>query len=262
MSSTVDKALELLNMFSQSRAELGLSEMARLAGLDKATAHRMLGTLAKHGFVEQGLQSKLYRLGAAPLRYARIRESSFPTAALLDPILQQLAAKTGETSHVSLIAGGGLATIGVAASKKALHVTLDAGERLPYHATASGIACLAFLPERQTKSILSKPLKPYTAQTLVLPEEVLKLVARARQVGYAMSEQTYEADVFGIAAPIFDSSGHACGAVAVATPSSRMTRQVKELTIQQVLSAAKRMTESLGAELPSQFLSVLRKAAA
>lgn len=262
VSSTVDKALELMNVFSQSRPELGLSELARIATLDKATVHRMLGTLAKHGFVEQDVHSKLYRLGAAPLRYARIRESSFPTAALIDPILQQLAEETGETCHASLIAGGGLATVGVVPGKRALHVTLDAGERLPYHATASGIVCLAFLPERQLRAVLAKTLSPYTDQTEVTPDLVLQAVTRSRQMGYAFADQTYEADVCGIAAPIFDGGGHASGAVAVATPASRMTRDVKAHTIKCALSAAIRVTQSLGAEPPAHFLALVRKAAA
>lgn len=262
MSATVDKALELMNLFSQSRPELGLSEVARLASLDKATVHRMLGTLARHGFVEQDIHSKLYRLGAAPLRYARIRESSFPTATIIDRFLQVLGEETGETCHASLIAGGGLATVGVVPGKKALHVTLDAGERLPYHATASGIVCLAFLPEKQLQSILGKKLNSFTEQTTISPDMVLQAVAKARQSGYALADQTYEADVYGIAAPIFDGDGHACGAVAVATPSSRMTREVKTHTIQRVLSAAIRLTESLGAAPPAHYLTLTRKAAA
>lgn len=251
-----------MNLFSQSRPELGLSEVARLAGLDKATVHRMLSTLAKHGFVEQDIHSKLYRLGAAPLRYARIRESSFPTAALIEPILQQLAADTGETCHASLIAGGGLATVGVVAGRKALHVTLDAGERLPYHATASGIVCLAFLSDRQRQAILGRKLSTYTEQTMINPEQVQQAVLKARAAGYAVADQTYEADVYGIAAPIFDAGGHACGAVAVATPAARMTREMRNHIVQRVLSAAIRVTESLGTEPPAHFLSLVRRAAA
>jgi IclR family transcriptional regulator, acetate operon repressor len=262
VSSTADKALELLNLFSQSRPELGLSDLSRLSGLDKATAHRMLGVLAKHGFVEQGTSTKLYRLGAGSLRLARIREASFPVSALVEPALQLLADRTGETCHASLIAGGNLATIGLVAGKKTIHVTLDAGERLPFHATASGFACLAFLPEEQVQVILKRKLASYTAQTATSPDDVRKAVRRARGLGYAVADQSFEQDVFGIAAPLFEAGGKACGAVAVATPAHRMTRDIKTLTIQFVLEAAIGITRSMGVEPPAEFLSLTQRAAA
>jgi adenosylmethionine-8-amino-7-oxononanoate aminotransferase len=53
---------------------IGLPEFARLAKIDNATADRLLGALSKHGLVEQETESRAYRLGAATLRLARIRE--------------------------------------------------------------------------------------------------------------------------------------------------------------------------------------------
>lgn len=137
MSSTVDKALELLNQFTQARAQIGLSELARLAELDKATVHRMLTVLAKHGFVEQDEQTKLYRLGAGLLRLARSREASFPMSSVIEAELQTLMQLTGETAHASLIAGGSLATVGIVHGNKTIRVTLEVDQTLPFHATAS-----------------------------------------------------------------------------------------------------------------------------
>ncbi|MEC7141747.1 MAG: helix-turn-helix domain-containing protein, partial [Pseudomonadota bacterium] len=61
--TTVDKALSLLEYFSDLRPEIGLSEFARLSGFDKSAALRMLGALVRAGFVEQDAQSRKYRLG-------------------------------------------------------------------------------------------------------------------------------------------------------------------------------------------------------
>jgi IclR family transcriptional regulator, acetate operon repressor len=262
VSSTVLKALELLSLFSQTQAELGLSELARLAERDKATVHRMLQALAKHGLVEQDAQSRLYRLGVGTLRLARSREASFPTSSLVMAPLLQLAEATGETSHASLIAGGSLATVGLVKGTGALHVSIDAGESLPFHATASGIACLAFLDEAQIKTILKQKLKSYTAKTLTSTDEVLSAVAQARSKGYALSDQSFESDVVGIAAPLFSSTGTATGAVAVATPAHRLTREVRNRTIAHVMQAAILISQRLGAEAPQSYVNLTRKAAA
>lgn len=259
MSATVDKALDLLNHFTQQRPHIGLSEMARIARIDKATTHRMLNSLAKYGLVEQERQTKLYRLGAAPLRLARTREACFPVSTLVEPVLQQLMVKTGETAHASLLAGEGLATVGLVTGKKAIHVTLGAGELLPLHATASGIACLAFMPEEFLEKVLKQNRKTYTEHTQVSAEEISQQVGRTRLQGFALSDQTYEADVFGIAAPFFLPSSNACGAVAVATPAHRMNKNIKADTIQAVIAASQDITRRLGAEAPPAFTSAVRK---
>lgn len=76
--STVGKALSLLDSLSQLNQEAGLTDIARLCDLDKATARRLLVELEKHGFVEQDLETRRYRIGSAPVRLARIREARYP----------------------------------------------------------------------------------------------------------------------------------------------------------------------------------------
>jgi IclR family transcriptional regulator, acetate operon repressor len=262
VSSTVDKALELLNQFTQARAQIGLSELARLAALDKATVHRMLTVLAKHGFVEQEEETKLYRLGAGLLRLARSREASFPISSVIEAELQTLMQQTGETAHASLIAGGSLATVGIVHGNKTIRVTLEADQSLPFHATASGIACLAFLPNDKLNVILKRRFAGFTTTTPTSPQDVLAAVTTTRAKGFAVSDQSFETDVYGIAAPLFSASGFACGAVAVATPAHRMSREVKARTIASVMDAAVHITRRMGAEPPRSFMSLLPKMAA
>jgi IclR family transcriptional regulator, acetate operon repressor len=262
MSLTVDKALELLNFFNQSRMRIGLSEFARLAKIDKATAYRLLSALSKHGLVEQEPDSRAYRLGAATLRLARIREASFPAAAIATPILEQLAEQTGETAHASLLAGQTLATIGVVNSRKALHVSMDAGERLPLHATASGIICLAYQPAEDRLRLLRGRLASFTEKTATEHQAVINLAEAAAARGFAESDQGYETGVYGIAAPIFAATGHACGALAVATPTQRVTTEVRANIIKCACNAAMELTRKLGAEPPATYKSLRRRKAA
>jgi DNA-binding IclR family transcriptional regulator len=137
---TVDKALSLLSYFSEQRPSVGLSELARLSGFNKATTRRFLVALEKHGIVEQDATTRLYRLGAGLLRLARVREATNPVAAIVQPVLNDLVSVTGETAHFSLYAGGSLATIGLSESAKSSRVMLGKGEAIPLHATASGLA--------------------------------------------------------------------------------------------------------------------------
>ena len=58
--STVGKALSLLDAVARAERGMGLAEIARLCGTDKATARRLLVDLGRHGFIEQDLETKKY----------------------------------------------------------------------------------------------------------------------------------------------------------------------------------------------------------
>jgi len=253
MSSTVLKALSLLEHFSELEPELGLSELARRSGIDKSAVHRMLGAMAESGLVEQQADTKLYRIGAGVLRLARVRETAFPISAFVQPVLVALSEETGETAHASLISGASLGNIGTAESKRGNRVSLIAGEVLPFHSTASGFSVMAFGDESLMKKALSRQRAGKTPFTLTEAEDIRAKVETVRANGYSESDQTNEVDVHGLAAPVFDRTGQACGAVSVATPSHRVTEEGRKKTIGAVLRAARKITDGLGGRVPQDY---------
>jgi len=104
MSST-SKTLALLAYFSPAQPEIGLSQLCRQAGRDKATTYRHLQALEDAGFVEQNPATKHYRLGPALLQLAQIREETVPRKAGAETVLDGLVDTTGETAHVSVLSG-------------------------------------------------------------------------------------------------------------------------------------------------------------
>ncbi len=258
MSSTVAKALSLLEHFSETEPELGLSELARRSGVDKAAVHRMMGAMAEAGLVEQRADTKLYRLGAGVLRLARVRETAFPIGSIVQPVLDGLTDKTGETSHASLVSGLSLGNIGTSESKKGTRVSLTAGEVLPFYSTASGLAVLAFGDPKLRDRILSGPLEAKTRFTLTDPNALRDKVAAVQAKGFSESDQANEEDVHGLAAPIFDRSGFACGAVSVSTPSHRMTSQMRDQFVNDVLQAGQTLTDGIGGRAPQDYTTLIR----
>ncbi|MEZ5924609.1 MAG: IclR family transcriptional regulator [Hyphomicrobiaceae bacterium] len=253
MSSTAAKALSLLTHFSERTPEWGLSELARRSGLDKATVHRMLAVLMQAGLLEQQAETRLYRLGVGILRLARIREATFPITTIIGPILDRLTSETGETAHASLLSGSELVTVAISESHKANRVSLSAGEILDLHSTASGLATLAFSEPALADRLLAQPLAQHTPHTEIDPTRLRRLLSTARSKGYAEADQTYEIEVYGIGAPIFDTRGLACGAIGVATPVHRMTHRVKARIVARVVAAALEMTMKSGGQAPDRF---------
>ncbi len=219
--STIGKALSLLDLISRLDRDIGLTDLARLAALDKATARRFLVELESHGFVEQDGETRRYRLGAAPVRLARIRQARFPFVAVAAPFVRALADEAGETVHLSEYSGGRLATIHVEDSSQAHRVIVEIGAALPFHATASGLAFLAFLPEDEIDRALARPLERFTPQTTVDGQAVRGFLREARERGFSINRQGFEMGVISAAAPVLAPNGRPVGALAVAAPTAR-----------------------------------------
>lgn len=247
---TVEKALRLLDFFDDQHPEFGLSDLARLSGIDKATVLRMLSDLGETGLVEQDPNSKRWRLGAGILRLARLREATFPVTRVLTPVLERLAEETGETAHASLLSGRDLGTVGVVESTRSNRVYIEPGLILPLHATASGIAFAAFARPELRAQVLMRPLVAITRTTPVTRDTLTARMDDAARNGFATADQTFEAEVFGIAMPLFGADGHACGALAVASPSSRVSDAHIHAIVAALTPAAREVTLGLGGRIP------------
>lgn len=258
---TVDKALGLLGLFSEGRPAIGLSEIARLSGFHKATTRRLLLALEKHGFVEQDAKTRAYRLGPGLLRLARVREAVSPVQTVVQPILEDLVSRIGETAHFSLYAGGSLATIGLVESTKSNRVMLERGEAIPLHATASGIAFMAFARPEIVDAALNKALVAHTDYTITDAEELRSELQSVASTRVAVAKSSYEDGVCGIAAPVLGQDGFARGAVAVAAPTSRAKRNAIAAIQPEVRRAAEEISRAMGVDF-TLAATRLRSAAA
>lgn len=246
--STVDKALDILDLFSEARPAIGLSEAARLLERDKASSLRYLNALEKKGFIEQDPFSRSYHLGPSLARLALIREITYPVNRAARNILKKLVVDTGETAHLTHFSGDSLTHTAIEeTSFRGTRVYIDPAEPLTLHATASGIAFMSRCSDARIAQFLDEPLTVHTDQTPTDREELKNGIEHARQKGFATAIGTFETDVCGIAAPIFGPAGDVCGAVAVATPVSRMTDLIADRIAGHVVEAAAQISRHFGA---------------
>lgn len=249
--STVGKALSLLDKLSQLNAEPGLTDVARLCDLDKATARRLLVELEKHGFVEQDPETRKYRIGSAPVRLARVREARYPFLRIAVPFVRELAETSEETVHLAEFSGGALSTIHVEDSPRAHRVIVEIGTHLPFHATASGLAYLAFSGKKQIELALSQPLESFTEHTVTDPAVVRKMIDETIARGFSISSQGLEVGVVSTGAPILSPTGQPIGSITIAAPLVRANAATLNGFGAIVSAAAKRISEKYyGSERP------------
>lgn len=239
---TVGKALDLLDLFTRAQPQLGLSQLARASGVNKATCHRLLTELESRGLVEQTGPAREYRLGPATLRLAALREATVPTRDAAMPILRHLAEATGETAHLSHLVGAKLQTIAFAyASRPGVKVMMEDADVLPFDLTASGAAVLAHHP--QAAQIITR---------LPDPQALQARVEAARRRGWAETVSTFEKDVHGLAVPLFDATGTCTGALAVAAAAPRMTPALHATITAALVAAGNDITRLWGGQPPTE----------
>lgn len=251
---TVSKALSLLSYFNHGCPEIGLSDLTRASGMNKATVYRLMSELQEAGFVEQAGSDRSYRLGPQVLRLAALREAAVPILSVSRRVLRDLSETTSETTHLSLLQGEQLSSLSHAYSPRhATKVMMEDAEVLTYHGTASGLAVLAYADPVFTNAILAKPLHHHTPATVTDPAEIRAAISTVQICGMAQSIGGFEAEVHSHAVPVFGPDRQVIGALAVAAPLSRMTPEQKQLIPQALHQAGLTLTQRIGGSPPAEY---------
>src|SRR5436309_9043082 len=101
---SLDRALEILRLLG-SEPEMRVTDLARRLEVHKSTVFRLLATLQEHGLVEQNPSTERYRLGYGLVRLAGSVVAELDLARTARPVLEELAARTGETVNLALLQG-------------------------------------------------------------------------------------------------------------------------------------------------------------
>jgi IclR family pca regulon transcriptional regulator len=217
---SLDRGLAVIRAFSADRPSLTLSEVARAAGLSRASARRFLHTLVVLGYVatdgrEFRLRPRLLELGYAYLSGLRLPD-------VAEPHLTRLAEETGESSSLAVLDGADIVYVARVAVYRIMSAAIGVGTRFPAYATSMGRAILAFGPREQEDAYLrSVELEPLTRFTITDPVALREELARVRAQGWALVDQELEEGLRAVSAPVRDASGEVIAAVNVAAPSRR-----------------------------------------
>ncbi|MBR0668503.1 IclR family transcriptional regulator [Roseomonas hellenica] len=241
---TARKAIHLLRQFTRAEPELGVSELARRLGMDRAGVHRLLRALLEERFVEQDPGTRLYRLGLGVLDVAAVRISQHGLLTIAPPHLERLRDAVGETVALLVADGQEAVCLAVVESRQAVRVGYDIGERMPLHASAGGQALLAHFAEADRRAVYAAGLARYTPRTLTDPEALEAHLARIRQDGAGSAEDSYYEGIVSAAAPVMDPKQRLAGAVSIAAPMPR--RDAKDLPA--LAAAARRTADAIAAD--------------
>ena len=244
-SQAVLDALGLLEAFDQESGEKTLAEVARAAGVPKASAMRHLKALALTGFVIHDPMRKTYSLGPAILTLSERFLAQQPAVHACRPLLVELASKTGETAHYAVLQGRDMVYLDIAESPRRIRAYVTRGDRQPAHCMASGKAVLAHSPRPVVDAFLRDGVTQLTEHTITSEPAFRAELEVTRTRGYGINLSEWVEDVGAAAAPIFSGSGQVVGAIGVAAPISRLNHSNADEVGLVVRDCAARFTDML-----------------
>ncbi len=213
------KGLSVIETFDETRPRLSISDVSKTTGLDRATARRCLLTLAELGYADY--DGKFFALTPKILRLGHAYLAATPLPTLVQPFLDQLSERTGQSASASVLDGTDIVYIARAAQKRVMSINLTPGSRLPAYCASMGRVLLAALPETDARAILSRSeLKANTPNTLTKPDEIIAELQRVRAQGYALIDQELELGLCSIAVPLENDRGRVVAALNIGAPAA------------------------------------------
>ncbi|MFC4562154.1 IclR family transcriptional regulator [Nocardiopsis mangrovi] len=249
-SSSVDNALRLLELIGERQA-LRVSEAATLLGVAPSTAHRLLTSLRRRGFVLQDRPNSAYRPGPVLNEIGLAAIDRIDIRRVAHPVLEEVRERTRETVSLSLIEGRTVRFVDCVESPRSVRVGNRTGVVLPAHCTAAGKAILAALPESElTRRYGDRELDARTQASLSDWSALEAELAEIRRVGYAVNIEEGETGISAVATALRDLAGAPLASIAVVVPSSRMPgRRKAEEMVDALLYARDQIQELLRSQV-------------
>ena len=244
---SVDRAVSLLEAIAEAGGECTLTQLSHRTQLNISTCHHLLSTLVARGYVAKVPVRRSYALGARILYLSNacLRQVDLPARAA--PFIEKINERTGETVHLAVLQGDAMMKVAKRESRHPVRVdTGTLGKTDAAHATATGKAMLAWLPEDDMRRVLSHGLTRFTPKTICEWPSLIEALRHVRRNGYAVDDEEYQPGVICIGAAIRDHNGAVVGAISASTPTMRANDDHLSLVREQVCSAVRALSAELG----------------
>lgn len=242
-SRTLRRGLQVLEaVIGAGRGGIRVVDLCRRCGLERATVHRLLGTLVDCGYV---VPSGRFLYVAGEKTEARV-PTSLPDgdARRLQKVLDQVSNACGDASFA--VVRQGRASLCIArqiGSYPSQFLGVQVGSTQPLGVGAAGLALLAALPAQQGEEIIAGNTNALGAYGGMTASRLQILVGATRERGWSVIGNHAAPGALGVGLAVYDSQHRAVAAISVPAAMERMPRQRQKLI-------ARFMREAVVAHLP------------
>jgi IclR family transcriptional regulator, pca regulon regulatory protein len=242
---SLQRGLLVMQVFSREHPTMTLSEVARLTGLTRATARRVLLTLAHLGYARS--EGRVFELTPKVLDLGYAYLSSLDLASIAEPAMEALVERTHESCSAAVLDGSEIVYVARVPTKRIMTIALGLGSRLPAYATSMGRVLLADLAADQVDELVGPgPFDAVTTRTITKPADLHDELTRVGRQGWCLVDQELEMGLRSIAAPLRDRQGRTVAAINVSSHAGRVSLDViRRDFLPALLDTAGRISERL-----------------
>lgn len=244
------RVLDLVELIAASQDGVLLREATARLKAPKSSTLMLLRTLVNRGYARRDPLSDRYSLTD------RYRAGAFgwtvdPHARLVAaarPVMDALSQELGESMTFGVCDCTGYARIltQVVADVE-VRYTANISRPIPLYCTAIGRVLVSRRPQTEWRELIGQePLPAVTRHTVVDPEEILRIIARARDDGHAIVMEEFALGGTGVAAPVLDADGQALGALNMGCVTNRFEDK-RDRVVAAVMAGARSLGEQLRA---------------
>jgi len=228
-TKTLFKALQVLDCFTATTPELGVTEISERLGLYKSNVHNIMDTFVKAGYIKKNPDNGKYRLTLKVLQLGHVVSSNISFRKTVQPHMQELADATGETIFLA-IPGEDAEVVYLDSSSPRNLMTVKSvmGIKAPLYCTGIGKAMLAYLPREVVDTVIGRGLASITDNTITDPDTLLDELNTIRLRGYAIDNMEHQFGIKCVGMPIRSRKGDVVAGLSISGPSLRFDEQTIE----------------------------------
>jgi len=220
------RVLSVLLCLADKAAPRGVTEIARVLGMNKNMVHRALTTLIASGYVTRDGSGELYQLSPHVLSLSRGATAEADIIALAHPVLEALHRLTRESVYLSIIVGRNRVTVDDVQAEGARVLRSQRGHPVPLHCTKMSRVLLAHRKDDEIASYLSAAAPLHRAQRFPDPpsdseEGVWRDIRSIRHVPYVIWRNPHLASAAYAIFPLCDVEDRAHAIITIGGPRER-----------------------------------------
>lgn len=195
------RGLQVIRSFCDSREKQTISDVARHAGISRASTRRLLHTLMQLGYVHYdgkyfSLKPKILDLGYAYM-------SSMDIAGVARDAMDELAKTMNSSCSLSVLDGFEAVYLYRAKVQLVTKCMNNVGNRMPAHLLAMGRVQLAALDDETLRRHLSSvELIRHTPYTVTDPKQLFDIIRADGEQGWSIVRRELDEGICSIAMPV------------------------------------------------------------
>lgn len=250
---SVNRAVDILSLFTAEKTRLGITEIANLLGLSKTTIHGLVRTLVGRSFLQQDPETRKYMLGLRIYELGSALAASLKINQMGSPMAHSLAEAVGLSVRLALWDSPAMVvTFNAFPGAQTPHMQ-QMGPRVPCHCSAIGKAVLAALEPEELSMVLDQTnLTKLTNHTITDRQTLVNQLEIFRNQGYSEECEEFMLGLACYGAVIKGSGGAVVGSISVSGLPQQVFQGDRSDMPGRLMAAADAISRSMG-YMPTGF---------